>query len=117
MFMKNKNRFSSYSEAFKKLEFLRGQENLQEATKYVLKQAAPAQAEAPAPEAPVAEPSMDVAPDVSNPVDPSEPVSTASSNDMGDAPNDANMGDDAQGDEATGKRSDYMAEVQKYAGK
>jgi hypothetical protein len=82
MFMKNKNRFTSYSEAFKRLDLLKGQEELQEATKYVLKQAAPAQAEAPAPEAPVAEPSMDAAPDVSNPVNPSEPVSTASSNDV-----------------------------------
>ena len=49
MFMKNKNRFTSYSEAFKRLDLLKGQEELQEATKYVLKQAAPPQAEAPAP--------------------------------------------------------------------
>ena len=53
MFMKNKNRCSSYGEALKKLEFLTEQEKLQEATKYVLKRPAPAvpapQAEAPAP--------------------------------------------------------------------
>lgn len=46
MFMKNKNRFSSYSEALKRLELLKGQEELQEATKYVLKQNKPS-AEAP----------------------------------------------------------------------
>jgi hypothetical protein len=53
LYMKNKNRFTSYGEALKKLEFLTEQENLQEATKYVLKRPAPPtpapQAEAPAP--------------------------------------------------------------------
>jgi len=48
MFMKNKNRFSSYGEALKKMEFLVEQEDLLEATKYVLKQ--PKAAPAPAPE-------------------------------------------------------------------
>ena len=37
LFMKNKNRFSSYSEALKRMDLLKGQEELQEATKYVLK--------------------------------------------------------------------------------
>lgn len=37
LYMKNKNRFSSYNEAYKRLEFLKGQEELNEATKYVLK--------------------------------------------------------------------------------
>ena len=124
MFMKNKNRFTSYSEAFKRLDLIKGQEELQEATKYVLKQAAPPQAEAPAPspvpEAPVAEPSMDAAPDVSEPVNPSEPISKSTDNDMGmgDASSDdANMGGDAENSEDPAKRSDYMGEVQKYAGK
>jgi hypothetical protein len=54
MFMKNKNKFSSYGEALKKMEFLIEQENLQEATKYVLKQ--PNAAPAPAPEVPAALP-------------------------------------------------------------
>lgn len=49
MFMKNKNRFSAYGEALKKLEFLVEQESLQEATKYVLKTPKPQQ-EAPIPE-------------------------------------------------------------------
>jgi len=57
MFMKNKNRFSSYSEALKRLELLKGQEELQEATKYVLKQNKPVDMPAPSVEAPMAPPS------------------------------------------------------------
>ena len=60
MFMKNKNRFSSYAEALKRLELLKGQETLNEAKKYILKSApstpsienevaAPVPAAAPAP--------------------------------------------------------------------
>jgi hypothetical protein len=65
MFMKNKNKFSSFGEALKRVDFLCGQEILSEATKYVLKQpkpkVAPApeplpQAEAPVPSAPMTEP-------------------------------------------------------------
>ena len=37
MFMKNKNRFNSYAEALKRLELLKGEELLQEDTKYMLK--------------------------------------------------------------------------------
>jgi hypothetical protein len=111
MFMKNKNKFSSYSEAFKRLDLLKGQEELQEATKYVLKQNKPQQ------EAPMPEPSMDAAPAPSPemaPEIPSEPSSDVPSLDSlpsedGEAP----MGD--MGGES--KKSDYMAEVQKYAGK
>ena len=54
MFMKNKNKFSSYAEAAKRLNLLQGQEELNEATKYVLKQNKP-QDVAPAP-APAASP-------------------------------------------------------------
>ena len=50
LYMKNKNKFPSYGEALKKCDFLIEQENLQEATKYILKQPKPvSQAEAPAP--------------------------------------------------------------------
>jgi hypothetical protein len=49
LFMKNRNRYSSYAEALKRLELLKGQEDLQEATKYVLKQNTPQQEPAPAP--------------------------------------------------------------------
>lgn len=109
MFMKNKNRFSSYSEALKRLELLKGQEELNEATKYVLKQKGP-QDEAPMP-APVADeptPAPDAAPAPSEP----SPVADAPSDSAEPAPS-------AEGGEGSGepKRSDYMAEVQKYAGK
>jgi len=114
MFMKNKNKFSSYAEAFKRLELLQGQEELQEATKYVLKQNKPQQ------EAPMASPSMDLppapAPDASGDVPPPSPEG-------GDAPMDAPTdmppvdGGEGGEDEEAGKRSSYMAEAQKYAGK
>lgn len=106
LFMKNKNRFSSYGEALKRLELLSGQENLQEATKYVLKQKTNSQ---PAPAPAASEPSPNPAPpssdettppDLGIPSDTEEPTST----------------DIPSGDEES-KRSDYMAEVQKYAGK
>jgi hypothetical protein len=111
MFMKNKNKFSSYSEALKRLELLKGQEELNEATKYVLKQK-DAQTESPLPEpvadapapapAPTDEPVADMPTDM--PVDGAEP-SPSPEGEMGGE----------EGGEA--KRSDYMAEVQKYAGK
>jgi hypothetical protein len=55
LFMKNKNKFNSYSEALKRLELLKGQEELQEATKYVLKNK-------PQEEAPMPSPAMDDTP-------------------------------------------------------
>ncbi len=116
MFMKNKNKFSSYAEALKRLELLKGQEELQEATKYVLKTSKPQE------EAPAMEPSMDAPAEL--PSEPSaevpaeEPSSEPMPSDM--PPVDAPMGEeppmDAPSDEE-GKRSDYMAEVQKFAGK
>jgi hypothetical protein len=105
MFMKNKNKFSSYSDAFKRLELLKGQEELQEATKYVLKQTKPQE------ESPMAEPSLDVPP-------PADDMGS------GEVPMDVPM--DVPAEEPAGelppadgesKRSDYMAEAQKYAGK
>jgi hypothetical protein len=111
MFMKNKNKFSSYAEAFKRLELLKGQEELQEATKYVLKQNKPQQ------EAPMAEPSMDLPPapaaDASGDVPP--PPSADGGASM-DAPTDLPPTEGGE-DEDAGKRSSYMAEAQKYAGK
>jgi hypothetical protein len=111
MFMKNKNRFSSYAEAFKRLELVKGQEDLQEATKYVLKQNKPQE------EVPMAEPTMDTA--VPSEVSPELPMDT-------EAPTPEDMSGeepitpDEMGDEETNtgnKPSDYMAEVQKFAGK
>jgi hypothetical protein len=110
MFMKNKNKFSSYAEAFKRLELLKGQEELQEATKYVLKQNKPQQ------EAPMAEPSMDLPPapaaDASGDVPPPPSADSAPM----DAPTDLPPVEGGE-DEDAGKRSSYMAEAQKYAGK
>jgi hypothetical protein len=115
MFMKNKNRFNSYGEALKRLELIKGQEELQEATKYVLKQAKP-QEESPAPSP---APSIDDAPVA--PSVPSDDFSDDSSADLEggspslDVPPSDEMGDTES--EGGSKRSDYMAEVQKYAGK
>jgi hypothetical protein len=117
MFMKNKNKFSSYAEAFKRLELLKGQEELQEATKYVLKQNKPQS------EAPMAEPSLDLppapAPDASGETAPdmggSAPTDDAATDAAIDSLSTPEGGDEAGEDE--GKRSSYMAEAQKYAGK
>jgi hypothetical protein len=128
MFMKNKNRFSSYAEALKRLELVKGQEELQEATKYVLKQNKP-QEEVPAAEpsmdvpAPAAEPSADMpAPDMGSGDTEAPSMDDASADteapDMGSSDTEAPSMDDTS-DEASaeGKPSDYMAEVQKFAGK
>lgn len=121
MFMKNKNKFSSYAEAFKRLEYIKGQEELQEATKYVLKQNKPQE------EAPMPEPSLDAASPA--PAADAAPMDSAPADDLGSAP-DASSSDDMSGaapsdapptdggeEQGPPKRSDYMAEVQKYAGK
>jgi hypothetical protein len=113
MFMKNKNKFSSYAEAFKRLELIKGQEDLNEATKYVLKQSKP-QAEAPMPEPAMdlpAEPAMGETPPAPAPEGGDQPpVDTGlDSTGMGGS------GEESTDDE--GKRSSYMAEAQKYAGK
>jgi hypothetical protein len=110
MYMKNKNKFSSYAEAFKRLELLKGQEELQEATKYVLKQNKPQQ-EAPMPEAPMDLPPAPAA-DASGDVPPPSPEGEVPM----DAPTDAPPAEGGE-DEDAGKRSSYMAEAQKYAGK
>lgn len=121
IFMKNKNRFNSYAEALKRLELIKGQEELQEATKYVLKQNKDQQ------EAPPSEPTMDVPPPPPAPTDdagvpPSPEGSDAppppSGDEMPPAPEGEPSSDETKPEgEGSGKRSDYMAEVQKYAGK
>jgi hypothetical protein len=107
MFMKNKNKFSSYGDAFKRLELLKGQDELQEATKYVLKQNKPQE------EMPMPEPSMD-APEA--PVDDmsSQPTPDSAPTDGSSVPSETPPTD---GGEDMGKRSSYMSEAQKYAGK
>ncbi len=112
MFMKNKNRFNSYGEALKRLELIKGQEELQEATKYVLKQNKPQE------ESPLPAPSMDAAPAPDDSA-PAPDDFGADADFSGDAPStepSSDMPSDGEA-ESSGKRSDYMAEVQKYAGK
>jgi len=112
MFMKNKNRFSSYGDALKRLELLKGQQDLQEATKYVLKQTKPQQ------ESPMSEPPMDTplpSPE-EMPSDTSMDTTEPSPEGGTAAPSDLPPSDDTAGD-GMSKKSDYMSEVQKYAGK
>lgn len=107
MFMKNKNKFSSYAEALKRLELIKGQEMLSEdVTKYVLKTTKPTQ------EMPMPEPAVDSAPAPSMP-----PSDTEAPADAMDAPMpDAETEPEAMSPEES-KRSDYMAEIQKFSGK
>lgn len=101
LFMKNKNRFSSYGEALKRLELLSGSEQINEATKYVLKK--PSSEVTPTQDAPA---------DVPAPVDDLPPVE---GDDDTAAPVD-NL-PPAEGGEDSSKRSDYMSEIQKHSGK
>lgn len=89
LFMKNKNKFSSYAEALKRLNLLKGQEELNEATKYVLKQNKPT------------EEAMD-----DSPIEPAPPVEAEPTMDSEVAPTDGEV-----------KTSTYMSEVQKNSGK
>lgn len=123
MFMKNKNKFSSYAEALKRLELIKGQEELlNEATKYVLKQNKP-QEETPAPvPAMPEEPAIDDMPPSDASVTPSlgEPGMEEPAAEEPAAEEPSMDGEDMGGEEESSsepKRSDYMAEVQKYAGK
>jgi hypothetical protein len=115
MFMKNKNKFSSYAEAVRRLELIKGQEEyLNEATKYVLKTDKPAQEEMATPV-----PAIDDAP----PADAALPPVEGGEAPAGEEPlpelPPMDGGEEMGGEEAPSesKRSDYMAEVQKYAGK
>ena len=113
LFMKNKNRFNSYAEALKRLELLNGSE-LNEATKYVLKQNKPVSSPEPLP---------------SDSMGGEEIPSPESlpSDDMGgeEVPSPESLPSDDMGGEEMGssevpsepKPSDYMAEIQKFSGK
>ena len=127
MFMKNKNRCQSYGEAFKKLEFIQGQEALQEDTKYVLKKNKP-QGEAPMDTPPVTDAPVDDTMGSQAPPPPTDggegstPSMETPPTDTTTPPTDdtTNMGGGSQDgsmDAQTGKRSDYMAEIQKFSGK
>jgi hypothetical protein len=116
LFMKNKNRFNSYAEALKRLQLLSGSE-LNEATKYVLKQKPSTEAapdmttmpELPAPPADSPLPSDSPAPEDFPPVDDTtEPTSSPEGGEMGGMEEPSPEG---------AKPSDYMSEVQKFSGK
>lgn len=100
MFMKNKNRFGSYGDALKRLELLNGSELMNEATKYVLKKPSVGKEEMPAPvdDLPPVEGGGD---DLPAPTDDLPPID----------------GDGEMGGDEMSKKSDYMAEIQKHAGK
>jgi hypothetical protein len=98
LFMKNKNRFKSYSEALKQLELIHTNESLTEGTKYVLKQNN-TKTEQPIPQEPIADTPVPPSVDDQQPPVESQPTVTP----------------DSGNDES--KRSDYMSEVQKFAGK
>ena len=112
LFMKNKNRFTSYAEALKRLELLKSQELNEEVTRYVLKPNKPKE-EAIAPEEPMADgPMASAEPSAELPADePAAPVAEPS------AEPGAESGAEPELSPEEGKRSDYMAEIQKYAGK
>jgi hypothetical protein len=131
MFMKNKNRFSSYAEALKRLSLLKGQEEiLNEETKYVLKVNKPASSNeasvpAPAPEAvpapaPEAVPAPEAAPmDAMPPMDasaPEMPADAAAEMPLALPPSDdAEMGDESGDAPESGE--DKLKSVQKLTGK
>lgn len=116
LFMKNKNRFSSYGEALKRLELIKGQEILQEDTKYVLKvkkPTAPAatadEAVPPVPAQPEQIPDMGgETPDLSGELPPEDAGADMPPEDMG-------AEDELGGEDEFG--SDYLKGIQKLTGK
>jgi len=114
IFMKNKNKFNSYSEALKRLELISGQESLNEAKKYVLKtKDSQPVADAPVEDVP-AEPVAD-APVDDAPIDDLPPADSGMEDEIpSDEPA---MEPEGEEGEEEGKRSDYMADIQKFSGK
>ena len=119
MFMKNKNRFNSYNEALKRLEYLKGQD-LQEATKYVLKTNKPPMDTPPSPpvnDTPPVDNSIPPIPtgeESPNPDDELPPMGGEGAPE-GELP--PMGGEGAPEDEKANLRSGYMEEIQKFAGK
>jgi hypothetical protein len=111
LFMKNKNRFNSYAEALKRLQLLNGSE-LNEATKYVLKQNTSSEEMGDLPPAP--EGDMGDLPPA--PEGGMSDLPPAPEGDMGDLPP-APEGDMGDTSSESSKPSDYMAEIQKFSGK
>jgi hypothetical protein len=115
LFMKNKNKFSSYSEALKRLELLKGQEELNEAKKYILKQTPSMENEVAAPVASQEEPAAPA------PVASEEPPAPAAPADEPPAPvatePSAEVNPEQGSQDGVDLRSSYMEEIQKFAGK
>lgn len=111
LFMKNKNRFSSYAEADRRMNLLSSSE-LNEATKYVLKQNKPeSESMPPADDMGGEIPSSEPTPDMGSEMPSSEPTP-----DMGgEIPSSDGGTPDEMGSES--KPSDYMTEIQKFSGK
>lgn len=109
LFMKNKNKFSSYAQALKKLEFLVEQENLMEATKYVLKR--PKSAPVPQEEAPAPMPTGEAPPPAATPDDSTMPPA---GEEIPAAPEDELGADEAPSPEA---EDEYLKIIQKLTGK
>lgn len=126
LFMKNKNRFSSYADALKRLELIKGEENqLQEDTKYVLKvnkpkpkETAPTDVATPPPPQQETNTEPNLPPALSNtndvqdlPMD-NQPTNSGDIPDVNDdtSQNDLNI-DDEENDE------NYLKTIQKLTGK
>ncbi len=114
LFMKNKNKFSSYNEAYKKLEFLVEQEKLEEATKYVLKTNKAEPSLAPQEESPIPKPTGELPP----------PPGESAADFKGNAPVDSGgmemppeneMPDEEESSEPD--ENDYLKVIQKLSGK
>jgi hypothetical protein len=109
LFMKNKNRFTSYAEALKRLELLSSQELNEEVTKYVLKPNKPKE------EAPMPQDAVNDMPPALPPAGDTEPAPEPAPEMSADEPQ--MSGEEPAMSPEEGKRSDYMAEIQKFAGK
>jgi hypothetical protein len=109
LFMKNKNRFTSYAEALKRLELLSSQELNEEVTKYVLKPNKPKE------EAPMPQDAVNDMPPALPPAGDTEPAPEPAPEMPADEPQ--MSGEEPAMSPEEGKRSDYMAEIQKFAGK
>jgi hypothetical protein len=115
LFMKNKNRFSSYAEALKRLQLINGQD-IQEATKYVLKQnSTQKNVDAPVQENPLPSDMPSEMP-AEMPTDMPSEMPTDMPTDMpSEMPTDMPSEEPSSG--SGSKPSDYMSEIQKFAGK
>lgn len=138
MYAKNRNKFSSYNEALKKLKFIEGQEALNETKYRLVDKKNNAKSEMPAAEPvipePAAAPPVEEVPPIDDGLGGDPTMASVPADDMGGdpgmegvkatTPTDDGMGDEDMGDEDMGGqeddpnlRSSYMEEIQKFSGK